>query len=120
MTRVISFRLPSALERAIQNRAIQSKMLVPDTVRLILQHAVDGQFRFSALQDAPQALDAKFDVRLPSELVARIHAEAERLKVSISVYSRIILYAYYTKRLVFIQIGGRYTLAENHDQKKSA
>ena len=84
-------------------------------------HAPDGQFSFSALSDVQNYLDAKLDIRLPEELVSRLRAEAERLRVSLSVYSRVILYAYYTKRLVFVDLGGdRYTLAENHDQTKSA
>lgn len=120
MTSVLSLRLPIALERSIRGNAVCSKMPVAEIVRLILEHAVDGRYSFSALRDVPQSLDAKLDVRLPAELVTRIRGESERFKVSISVYSRVILFAYYTKRLIFVEIGGRYTLAENHEQKKSA
>jgi hypothetical protein len=120
MTKVVSLRLPAALERAIRQNAAQSKMPASDIVRLVLIHALGGQFSFSALPDAQQFLDAKLDVRLPEELVSNLRAESERLRISVSVYSRIILYAYYTKRLVFIETGDRYTLAENHEQTKSA
>lgn len=120
MTKVVSIRMPGVLERVILNNAAQSKMPPSNIVRLILMHAPDGQFNFSALPDFQQFLDAKFDVRLPDELVAKLRAEALRLGVSISVYSRVILYAYYMKRLVFVDLGERYTLAENHDEKKSA
>jgi len=120
MTKVVSLRLPKALEWAVRSNAAQSRMSIPDIVRLILEHSLDGQYRFLALPDAQQFLDAKLDVRLPEELVSNLHAESERLGISVSVYTRIILYAYYTKRLVFIEIGDRYTLAENHEQKKSA
>ena len=119
-TRVLSLRLPAILERAIRHNAAYSKMPVSGIVRLILGHAMGGQYRFSALRDAPEFLDAKLDVRLPEDLVSSLRAEAEKLRISVSVYSRVILYAYYTKRLVFIEIGDRYTLAENHDQTKSA
>jgi predicted DNA-binding protein len=120
MTKVVSIRMPSALERTIRRHAPHSKMPVSDVVRLILEHAPGGQYSFSALPDVQQYLDAKLDIRLPAELVSKLRAEAERLGVSVSVYSRVILYAYYTKRLDFIEIGDRYTLAENHEQTKSA
>jgi hypothetical protein len=120
MTRVISLRLPEILERAIRNHAAQSRMPVPDIVRLILEHSIGGQYRFSELRDVKQYLDAKLDARLPEDLVSKLRGESARLGISVSVYSRVILYAYYTKRLIFIEIGDRYTLAENHDQTKSA
>lgn len=120
MTSVVSLRLPAALERTIRQNAAQSNATVPEAVRWILEHALDSQFSFSALPDPRRVLDTKLDVRLPSELVARIRTEAQRLNVSVSVYSRVILFAYFTKRLVVVDIGGRYTLAENHEQKKSA
>jgi len=120
MTKVVSLRLPAGLERVISSNADQSRMSVPNIVRLILEHSLDGQYRFSALRDVERDLDAKLDLRSPEELVLKLRTESERLGISLSVYCRIILYAYYTKRLVFIEIGDRYTLAENHEQKKSA
>jgi len=120
MTSVISLRLPSALERAIRRNAAHSNASVPEAVRWILAHALESQFNFSGLPDPRRVLDAKLDLRLPSELVARIRTESQRLNVSISVYSRVILFAYFTKRLLVVDLGGRYTLAENHEQKKSA
>jgi predicted HicB family RNase H-like nuclease len=121
MTKVLSIRIPPALERAIHSNAARSNMPVADIVRLILMHAPGGQYSFSALRDVREYLDAKLDVRLPEELVSRLRAEAERLRISVSVYSRIVLNAYYAKRLVFVETGDdRYTLAENHEQTKSA
>jgi len=111
MTNVLSLRLPAALERAIRDNAARSKMPVPEIVRLILEHSVDGQFNFPALRGVPQSLDAKLDVRLPADLITRVRAASQRFQVS---------FAYYTKRLIFVEIGGGYTLAENHEQKKSA
>jgi len=120
MTSVISLRLPAALERTIRHNAAESNMPVADVVRWILERALVGQYRFSALPDPKQLLDAKLDIRLSSTLVSGIRAESQRLNVSISVYTRVILFAYYTKRLIVIQTGGRYTLAENHDETKRA
>jgi len=120
MTKVVSIRMSSALERSIRGNADWAKMPASDIVRLILMHAPDGQYSFAALSDVQEYLDAKLDVRLPEDLVSKLRAQSERLRISVSVYSRIILYAYYTKRLAFVEIGGCYTLAENHDQTKSA
>ncbi len=121
MTRVISLRLPTILERTIRAHAANSNnMGVANLVRLILQWAVDSDLRLGQFPDAPQSLECKLDVRLPAELVERIRAESARFHISVSVYSRIILHGYYGKRLIAVKIGGRYTLAENHEQKKSA
>jgi hypothetical protein len=120
MTKVVSIRMPAVLERAIRKHAADSRMSVSDIVRLILMHAPDGQFSFSTLPDIQQFLDSKLDVRLPEELVATLRAVSERLRVSVSVYSRIILYAFYRNRLFFLDLGDRYTLAANHEQTKSA
>ncbi len=120
MTKVVSIRMPSPLERAIRNNAARSNMPVAGIVRVILMHAPGGQYSFSALPDFQQFLDAKLDIRLPADLVSTLCAESERLGISVSVYSRVILYAYYSKRLVFVDLGDRYTLGENHDQTKSA
>lgn len=120
MTSVISVRVSAALERTIRQNAADSNMTVPSVVRWILQHALDSQFTFSALPDPQWVLDAKLDVRLPSELVARVHREAQGLNISVSVYSRVILLAFYTKRLIIVEIGGVTRLAENHAQTKSA
>ena len=120
MTNVLSVRMPAALKQTIRHNAAESNMTVAQVVHWILTHALASQFSFSALPDPQQFPDAKLDIRLPAELIARIRAESERLRTSVSVYCRVILFAYYTKRLVAVEIGGRYTLAENHEQKKSA
>jgi hypothetical protein len=90
MTKVISLRLPAALERAVRGHAVHSRMTVPEIVRVILMHAPEGQYNFAVLPDVPQRLDAKLDVRLPEELVSRLRAESARLGISVSVYSRVI------------------------------
>jgi len=120
MTVVASIRVTSGLERAIRRNAARSGMTVSTIAGLILEHAVSGQCNLAALEEIPEFLNAKLDVRLSTELVANLRAESARLEVSVSVYIRRILNAYYTKRLLFIETDGRYTLVENHDQTKSA
>ena len=65
MTKVLSIRMPSVLERAIRHNADQSRMPTSNIVRLILMHGPGGQFSFSALPDVQQYFDAKLDIRLP-------------------------------------------------------
>lgn len=115
MTKVVSIRMSPALERSIRGNAAWARMPASNVVRLILMHAPGGQYNFAALPDVQEYLDAKFDVRLPEDLVSNLRIESERLGIPVSVYSRIILNAYYMKRLVFLEIGDHYTLAENHD-----
>jgi hypothetical protein len=112
--------MTSRLERAIRLHAARSGMVVSAIACLILEHALCGQYSFSALQDINEFLDAKFDIRLPHELIPKLRSESQRLGVSVSVYIRKILYSFYTKRLVFVETDGLYTLEENHDQTKSA
>lgn len=120
MTKVVSIRVRSGLERAIRRNAARSGMTVSTIAGLILEHSVSGQSNLAALEEIPEFLDAKLDLRLSEELIANLLNESQRLNVSVSVYIRRILCAYYTKRLVFIERDGRYTLEENHDQTKSA
>jgi hypothetical protein len=120
MTKVVSIRIPFALEQAIRRNAARSRMTVSSISGVILEHSLCGQYSFSALRDGNEFLDAKLDIRLPNELISKLRAESKRLRVSVSVYVRRILYAYYTKRLVFTETEGHYTLGENHDQTKGA
>ena len=115
MRTVVSIRITSSLDRAVRANADRSRMSVPVIVCLILQHALCGRFYFSGLRDTDEFLDGKLDVRIADDLILRLRAESERLRVSLSVYIRRILYAYYAHRLVFIEKDGRYTLEENHD-----
>jgi hypothetical protein len=115
VTRVVSIRLARGIEQAIRRNAVRSRMTVSSIAGLILQHSLGGQYSFSGLKDGNEFLDAKLDIRLPDDLVSKLRTEAKRLGVAVSVSIRRILYAYYTKRLVFAESNGHYTLEENHD-----
>jgi predicted DNA-binding protein len=120
MTEIVSIRLESEIEQAIRRNAARSRMTVSSIAGVILEHSLCGQYSFSALKDSNEFLDAKLDIRLPNELISKLRVESKRLRVSVSVYIRRILYAYYTKRLVFTETEGHYTLGENRDQTKGA
>jgi hypothetical protein len=120
MTSVVSIRVPVALERAVRGNAAHSNMPISEIARLILEHALCGTFNFALLSDTKQFLDTKLDFRFTDALISKLRLESQRLALPFSVYIRIILYAYYSKRLVFVDRDGRYTLEQNHDQKASA
>ena len=120
MTKIISIRVPPALEHAIRRNAIRSNMPISTIARLILEHSLCGTFNFAVLRDTTDYLDAKLDIRLSDQLISRLRVQCEQLTLRVSVYIRIILYAYYSKRIVFVDKDGRYTLEENHDKKASA
>lgn len=120
MTTVVSIRVPSALERAVRANAARSRMLASQIVRLILEHSLGGRYDFGGLPDSQEVLEEKLDIRLADELVFKLRVESKRLRVSVSVYIRTILYAYYTKRLVFVEREGHYTLEENNAAEAKA
>jgi len=103
------------LKQAVRLNAVRSRMTASSISGVILEHSLGAQYSSSALRDSNEFLDAKLDIRLPDDLVAKLRMEAKRIGVSVSVYIRRILYAYYAKRLVFVESEGRYTLEENHD-----
>jgi len=106
--------------QAVRNNAARSQMCVSEIVTQLAKHALDDQCSLSGLVDPQEALDAKLDVRLSSELLSRLRHECNRLRINVSVYIRIVLFGYYTRKLIFVQAGERYTLVANHDQNKSA
>jgi hypothetical protein len=79
-----------------------------------------GTFEFGQLPRTRDFLDAKLDLRLSDELIANLRSHSKHLDVSISVYVRTILYAYYSKRLVFKDRDGRYRLEKNDEYKPTA
>jgi len=119
VSRVVSIRVPAVLDRCVYANANRSNMLASQIVGLILEHSISGHYDFSRLTDE-EFLDAKLDVRLADELVAKVRLVSKSLQVSVSVYIRTILYAYYSKRLVFVERDGHYTLEENHAQTAGA
>jgi hypothetical protein len=120
MTRVVSIRLPTALERTIRLHASRAQAQPSHLAAWVLSHALRGQYSFAALRDCPESLDAKLDIRIAEELISTVRSESARTGVLVSVYIRTILHAYYKRRLIFIKTGKRYTLVANDDQTKSS
>jgi hypothetical protein len=98
------------------SNATRSEMPVSELISWLFRHVLDDACEISALSDCSEALDAKVDIRLSVDTIARLRPACTRLRLSLSAYMRIVLYGYYTQKLIFVQEGGRYTLVANHDQ----
>jgi len=120
MTGVLSVRLPASLESTVRLHAARAQASPSRLVSWVLGHAIHGRFNFMALKDPPQSLEAKLDIRMAEDLISAVRNESDRMEVLVSVYIRTILYAYYTRRLILLKEGERYTLVANDDQTKSS
>ncbi len=116
MTRVVSIRMPEVLARAVRGNATRSEMPISELVRWFLGHVLEDGCNVFELSDPTGCLDSKLDIRLSDETLSQIRSQCEGLNLSVSTYLRIVLYAYYTRRLVFAETGDRYTLVTNDDQ----
>jgi hypothetical protein len=109
--------MPETLGRAVRLNAMRSEMSISQLVAWLLGHVLEDGCDLSSVSDAPEPSDSKLDVRLPNEMISRLGLLCEPRRIPLSVCIRAILYAYYTRRLIFIEAGDRYTLVANHDQK---
>jgi hypothetical protein len=116
VTRVVSIRAPEILTRAVRLNATRSQVPISQLVSWLLGHVLEDGCDLSRLEDTEKPADAKLDIRLTHEMVSRIRAVCDPHRVRVSVCIRAILYAYYTRRLVFVQAGDRYKLVANYDQ----
>jgi hypothetical protein len=114
--RVVSLRLPKALDVILKQCAANSNLSVSDGLDLLLRGSIDGSERLATLQDSPQFWDTKLDVRIPLSTYGKVKSVCERFGISVSVYIRTLLYHLYdTKRVCLIESNGHYTLADRHD-----
>jgi hypothetical protein len=102
--------MPEILVVAVKRNAIRSEISTSDLVQWLIAHALDDSCDISELSDAQGAYDAKLDIRLPEEKFARLRSLCKQSGRPVSVYIRILLYAYYSQKLVFREASGRYTL----------
>jgi len=116
MTRVVSIRLPELLSRTIRLHASRSETSTSDLIGWLLGHLLADRPIITELSDVTDHSDSKIDIRLSHDAISRLLLLSRQRRLALSVYIRAILYAYYTKRLVFIHTGSRYTLVANHDK----
>jgi len=115
-THVISLRLPSAVEAALERSATDAGMSLSSGVDWLLGNSFSNYQLLITLADCPDALDAKLDVRIPPATFEQLRLASERMGVPVSVYTRKLLYHFFiTKKLKYVKQDGRYTLAGRHD-----
>ena len=114
--RVVSLRLPSAVQAALARSAADAGMSVSGGLDWLLRNSFGNCQLLLPVPDCPDALDAKLDVRIPPATFEQLRRVAEALRISISVYIRKLLYHFFvTKNLRYAQSDGHYTLAGCHD-----
>jgi hypothetical protein len=111
-TRVMSIRLPVSVERAVRASAKNARMSVSSAALWLLLNSLTGIEQLRGLSDCSEMLNAKLDIRIPFRTFEQLKLTAQTLGISISVYTRIILYHFYvSKRVSYTRSGDRYTLA---------
>jgi hypothetical protein len=116
MTRVISLRLPSAVDNGRLRSAADAGRTASSALEWLLLHSFWNCQLLQHLDDCPDVWDAKLDARIRISTFNQLKSATEQLRIPISVYVRKLLYHFYvTKRLWYVQADGHYTLAGRHD-----
>jgi hypothetical protein len=116
VTRVISLRLPSAVDAALIRSANDAGRSSSSGLDWLVRNSFCNCQLLRKLSDCPDVWDAKLDARVPSGTFEQLKFAAGQLGVPISVYVRKLLYhVYVTKLLKYVKRDGHYTLAGHHD-----
>lgn len=111
-TRVVSCRLPASVDRALRISAANARWALSDTLNWLLVYSFGNAELLRSLNDSREQLNSKLDARIPSQTVERLKIVSEKLGISPSVYIRRLSYHFYiTKRVRYLKVDGRYTLA---------
>lgn len=115
-TRVISVRLPSAVDTALVRSAAAVDRSPSGGLDWLLRNSFGNCQLLRQLDDCPEAWDAKLDARIQPNTFEQLKFATDQLGIPISVYVRKLLYHFYvTKRLRYVVTDGHYTLAGRHD-----
>ena len=115
-SRVISLRLPKALNNDLERSAAKANLSLPGGLDLLLRCSFSNCELLAELIDCPDLWDAKLDTRIPMSTFLQVKSACQRIGISISVYIRRLLYHFYaTKKLKIVESNGHYTLAYRHD-----
>jgi hypothetical protein len=111
-TRVISLRLPSAANLALERFSARAGLSVANGLDCLLQNSFGNCQLLVSLADCSDQLDEKLDIRLPQQTVEQLKSVTCQIGIPVSVYIRKLLYHFYvTKRLCYLPLNGHYTLA---------
>jgi hypothetical protein len=115
-SRVVSLRIPLAVNAALQRSSADARMTVSGGLDWLMRNSFSNWQLLLPLADCREALDAKLDARIPSSTFEQLRSATECLNLPISVYIRKLLYHFYiSKKLRYVQSEGHYTLAGRHD-----
>lgn len=115
-TRVISLRLPSAVDTALTRSATDAGRSTSSGLDWLLLNSFGNCQLLRQLEDCPDFLDSKLDARIQTITFEHLQVATQQLGVPISVYVRKLLYHFYmTKRLKYVRTDGHYTLAGHDD-----
>jgi hypothetical protein len=115
-TRVISLRLPSAVDTAFRRSAADAGRSASNGLDWLLRNSFGNCQLLRQLDDCPDVWDAKLDARIQTSTFEQLKFATEQFGIPISVYVRKLLYHFYvTKRLKYVWADGHYTLAGHHD-----
>jgi hypothetical protein len=113
---ILSFRLPGFLINLLRASAANSRRSVPQAVDWLLCNSISNSQILRNFADCPDRLTSKLDVRIPIRTLEQLKIASQTLGMSISVYTRTLLYHFYvSKRVFYLKSGDRYTLAIRHD-----
>jgi hypothetical protein len=115
-SRVISLRLPSAVDAALRRSAADAGISASGGADWLLRNSFSNCQVLARMPDCLEMLDAKLDIRVPTSTGEPLKSAAGQLGIPISVYIRKLLYHFFvTKHLGYVQSNGHYTLAGRHD-----
>lgn len=117
-TDVISARVPSFVLRLLRTHAENAKASVADAVNWLLLISFGYSQILRGLTDCVGPRNAKLVVRIPTSTSDQLTLSAEQLGLSISAYTRKLLYhVYVTRRLVYVKTDDHHTLALRRDEQ---
>jgi hypothetical protein len=114
--RILSFRLPGFLANLLRASAANSRRSVPQAMDWLLCNSISNSQILRGFADCPEQLTSKLDIRIPIRTFEELRMASRTLGISVSVYTRTLLYHFYvTKWVFYMKSGDRYTLAVRHD-----
>jgi hypothetical protein len=110
--RSMSVRVPEVLVRMVRESAKNARLSVSKTLDWLVRNSLSNTQALDGLADCPEELTSKLDIRIPVQTFEQLRAASQTFRISISVYTRVLLYHFYvTKRVFYVKSGDRYTLA---------
>jgi hypothetical protein len=115
-TEIISVRFTASVDAELRASAARARLSASGALEWLLRNSIGN---FELLRDLPDSTEprpSKIDARIADHTLEQLRLASQSLGISISVYARRLLYHFYvTKRLLYVESDGHYTLAVRHD-----